>query len=173
MPTRRETLKSAAAFAAAGALPLRLRPATPPDSALPEDHARGENPADTSEPVSLYDFEPLAKAKMSHAAWEYVNGGAGDELTVRWNREALDRIRLKPRVLVDVSKPETSVTLLGREMPFPILLAPTASHRAYHAEGELATARAAGAAGATMVLSTLSNTSVEDVVAAAKSPVWF
>ena len=173
MPTRRETLKSAAAFAAAGALPLPFRRLAPAGSIPPVDPEEAEQPGDAAEPVSLFDFEPLAKKKMSHAAWEYVNGAAADEITVRWNREALDRIRLKPRVLVDVSKPDPRVTLLGQEMPFPILLAPTASHRAYHPEGELATARAAGARGATMVLSTLANTSVEDVVRAAKSPVWF
>jgi 4-hydroxymandelate oxidase len=110
---------------------------------------------------------------MSHAAWEYVNGAAADEITVRWNREALDRIRLKPQVLVDVSKLDCRVTLLGLEMPFPVLLAPTASQRATHPDGELASARAAGRCGTTMVLSTLSNTSVEDVVGATKSPVWF
>jgi 4-hydroxymandelate oxidase len=140
---------------------------------MPEDAMQAESPAGAREVFSLYDFEPLAKAKMSHAAWEYVNGAAADEITVRWNREALDRIRLKPQVLVDVTKLDCRVSVLGREMPFPILLAPTASQRATHPEGELATARAAGSCGATMVLSTLSNTSVEDVVRATKSPVWF
>jgi len=173
MPTRRETLKSAAAFAAARAFPLSLRPGESPASVALDNARQAESTAGAPEAVSLYDFEPLAKAKMSHAAWEYVNGAAADEFTVRWNREALDRIRLKPQVLVDVSKLDCRVTLLGREMPFPILLAPTASQRAAHPDGELATARAAGRCGATMVLSTLSNTSVEDVVGATKSPVWF
>jgi len=172
MPTRRETLKSAAALAAAGALPLPLRPAAPPDSPPLEGAMRPENPGDLPEPVSLFDFEPLAKAKMSHAAWEYVNGGAADEMTVRWNREAFDRMRLKPHVLVDVTKLGTRVTLFGQEMPFPILLAPTASHRLVHPEGELATVKGASAAGATMVVSTLSNTSVEEIAAAAKAPLW-
>jgi 4-hydroxymandelate oxidase len=172
MPTRRETLKSAAAFAAARAWPPSLRPAGPQDSPRSEDARRAENPADASAPVSLFDYEPLAKAKMSHGAWEYVNGGAADEITVRWNREAFDRIRLKPHVLVDVRKLGTGVTLFGQEMPFPILLAPTASHRLVHPEGEIATAKGAGAAGATLVVSTLSNTSVEEIAAAAKAPLW-
>jgi len=173
MPSRRETLKSAAVFAAARALPLPLRREAPEDAAPARRAAQAEGAGGASEPVCLYDFEPLAKAKMSHAAWEYVNGAVADEITMRWNREALDRIRLKPRVLVDVSHLDASVTLLGHAMPFPILLAPTGSQRATHPEGEMATVRAAGAKGATMVLSTLSNTRVEDVVAAAKSPVWF
>lgn len=173
MPTRRETLKSAAAFAAARALPRSLRPAPLPGPEESAIEAQVEPAAGAPEAFSLFDFEPLAKARMSHAAWEYVNGAAADEITARWNREALNRIRLMPQVLVDVTKLDTRVTLLGHEMPFPILLAPTASHKATHPEGELATARAAGSCGATMVLSTLSNTPVEDVVRTTKNPVWF
>jgi 4-hydroxymandelate oxidase len=119
------------------------------------------------------DFEPLAKAKMPKVGWEYISAGAGDELTVRWNKEAYQRIRLKPHVLVDVSQLDTRVTLFGQEHVFPILLAPTASQKLTHPDGELATVRGAGAAGATMVLSSFSNTSLEDVSAAAKGPLWF
>jgi 4-hydroxymandelate oxidase len=129
--------------------------------------------ASGQEPICLADFELLAKAKMSAMAWEYVTAGAGDELTVRWNQEAYQRIRLKPRVLVDVSKLDTRVNLFGHEHAFPILLAPTAAQKLIHAEGELATARGAGAAGTAMVLSCFSSTSLEDVAAVAKSPLWF
>jgi len=110
---------------------------------------------------------------MPAMAWEYVNAGAGDELTVRWNKEAYPRIRLKPHVLVDVSKLDTRVTLFGEEHAFPILLAPTSAQKLTHPEGELATARGAGAAGAAMVLSSFSSTSLEDVAAVAKGPLWF
>ena len=126
-----------------------------------------------SEPVCLADFEPLAKAKMPVMGWEYISGGAADELTMKWNKEAFQRIRLKPRVLVDVSKLDTRVTLFGQEHAFPILLAPTAAQKLTHPEGELATVRGAGAAGAAMVLSSFSNTSLEDVAAVAKTPMWF
>jgi 4-hydroxymandelate oxidase len=110
---------------------------------------------------------------MSAMGWEYITAAAGDELTVRWNKEAYERIRLRPHVLVDVSKLDTRVTLFGQEHPFPILLAPTGSQKLTHPEGELATARGASAAGTTMVLSSFSNTSLEDVAAVAKSPLWF
>ncbi|HXN99518.1 MAG TPA: alpha-hydroxy acid oxidase [Candidatus Acidoferrales bacterium] len=123
--------------------------------------------------ICLADFEPLAKAKMPAMAWEYVAGGAGDEITTRWNQEAYQRIRLKPRVLVDVSKLDTRVTLFGQEHAFPILLAPTAAQKMMHANGELATARGAGAAGTAMVLSCFSGTSLEDVAEVAKTPLWF
>lgn len=174
--TRREALKSGAVFAAVAALPLTVRSqetpksATKPGATLAE---RKRGPADVPEPVCLTDFEPLAKARMSPMAWEYVNSAAADEITVKWNREAFNRIRLKPRVLVDVSQLDTRVTLFGQEMPFPILLAPTSSHRVTHPEGEIATAHGASVAQATMVLSTLSTTSVEDVAAALKTPLWF
>src|SRR5204862_4831280 len=83
-------------------------------------------------PVCLADFESLAKKRLSHFAYEYIASGAADELTVRWNREAYDQIRLRPRVLVDVEKIDTRVSLLGQAMPHPILLAPTARHRLSH-----------------------------------------
>jgi len=67
-----------------------------------------------AEPMCLADFEALAKAKMPATSWEYVTAGAGDEITVRWNIEAYQRIRLRPRILVDVSKVDTRVTLLGQ-----------------------------------------------------------
>jgi len=110
---------------------------------------------------------------MSHLAFEYVAGGAADEITLRENRAAFDRIRLRPRVLVDVSRLDTRVSLLGLELPFPILLAPTAYHRLVHEEGELATVRGAGAAGAALVASSFATTSVEDMSAAATGPLWF
>jgi 4-hydroxymandelate oxidase len=154
-------------MAAAGILP----------SAQPTSHDSNPTPEGISapgpEPICLADFEPLAKAKMSAMSWEYVNAGAGDEITLRWNTEAYQRIRLKPRVLVDVSNVDTRVSLFGQEHAFPILLAPTAAQTLTHPEGELATARGAGATGTAVVLSSYSSTSLEDVAAAAKSPLWF
>jgi 4-hydroxymandelate oxidase len=110
---------------------------------------------------------------MSHMAYEYVSAGAGDEITLRENQAAFDRLRLHPRVLVDVSALDTRVTLLGQALEFPILLAPTAYHRLVHAEGELATVRGAAAAGATLVASSFATTSIEDMAKAAGSPLWF
>jgi 4-hydroxymandelate oxidase len=102
-----------------------------------------------------------------------MSAGAADELTLKWNVEAYQRIRLKPRVLVDVSHLDTRVTLFGQEHAFPILLAPVASQKLFHPDGELATARGASSANIAMVLSCFSNTSLEDVFAAAKTPLWF
>ena len=106
-------------------------------------------------------------------AWEFFNGAAADEITMRWNLEAYQRIKLKPHVLVDVSKLDTRLHLLGQELAFPIILAPTAYHKLAHPEGELATARGAGAAHATMVVSTVATTSIEDIAKVATQPLWF
>src|ERR1017187_3660651 len=70
--------------------------------------------------LSLFDFEADAHNRVPHGAWERISGAAADENTLRWNREAYDHIRLKPRILIDVSKLDTRVTILGQELPFPI-----------------------------------------------------
>jgi len=126
-----------------------------------------------AELADLLDYERLAPAHMSAMAWSYLSGGAADELTLRWNREAFDRLRLRPRILVDVSRIDPRVTLLGREHACPILLAPTAYSRLAHPEGELAVARGADAASVTYVVSTSATTSVEDIAKVATNPLWF
>jgi 4-hydroxymandelate oxidase len=123
---------------------------------------------------SLLDFERLAERRLSHMAYEYVAGGAENETTLRENRAAFERLRLHPRVLVDVSGLDTRVTIFGQTLEFPILLAPTAYHKLVHPEGELATVRGARASGATLVVSSFATTSVEDMAReAAGAPLWF
>jgi 4-hydroxymandelate oxidase len=123
--------------------------------------------------LSLGDFEPAAQSKISRGAWERIAGGAADEITLRWNREAYDHIRLKPRVLVDVSKIDTRVTLFGQEMPFPILLSPTGGQGFIAPQGDLAAAQGAAAAKATYVISSSASMKVEDVARGTSGPVWF
>ena len=125
-------------------------------------------------PLTLADYEPLARSRMSHMAYEYVAGGGGDEITLRENHLAFNRIRLSPRILQDVSSLDLRVTLLGQQLDYPILLAPTAYHRIVHPEGELATVRGAASAGAILVASSFATTSIEDMGRAAKSgTLWF
>ena len=124
-------------------------------------------------PVNLHDYERLAAAALPPMAWDYYRSGACDELTLARNERAFDALRLYYRVLVDVSRRSTACSVLGRELALPALIAPTAFHRLAHPDGELAAARAAAQAGTVMVLSTLSNTPVEDVVAATSAEVWF
>jgi 4-hydroxymandelate oxidase len=126
-----------------------------------------------SELVNLADFDDLARQRLSHMAYEYIAGGAGDEITMRWNREALDAIRVNPRVLVDVQPVDTRVTLFGQEHNFPVLLAPTAFHRLAHREGEVETARGAERGRVPFVVSSLSTRKLSDIRKATTQPLWF
>src|SRR5947199_5428082 len=125
------------------------------------------------EPVNVFDFETIAREKLSREAYDYYAGGAHDEISVRGNRAAYDRLAIAYRVLVDVSRRDMTASVLGQTVSMPMLVAPTAFHRLATPEGEIATARAAGAAGTAMILSTLSTSTGESVVAAASGPVWF
>lgn len=141
-------------------------------------HYRGVDPnnppaAPAERPVDLPDYRRLAESKMTPLAWGYIRGAAGDELTDSWNRTAYERIKLRPRVMVDVSKLDTSVSLFGTRMPFPILLAPTAYQKLVHPEGEIAAAKGANLAQATLVVSAHANTAMEEVAAATDGPLWF
>jgi 4-hydroxymandelate oxidase len=123
--------------------------------------------------VSLSDVEGLAQEHLTAEASAFITGGAADELTVRWNREALDRVRLRPRILVDTSQVDTHLTLFGQSLGFPVLVGPTALHRLVHPDGEVATARGAGKAEAIMVISTFASVPLEDIAKVATPPPWF
>jgi 4-hydroxymandelate oxidase len=127
-----------------------------------------------SEPVNVDDFEEVARARLDPGAYDYYAGGAGDEHTLRANAAAFAQWELRPRVLVNVSEVSPRTTVLGTEVELPLLIAPTAFHRLAHPEGELATARAAAAAGTVMCLSTLSSVSPAELAAAAPGALqWF
>jgi 4-hydroxymandelate oxidase len=118
------------------------------------------------------DFESVARERLSHMAWEFLASGAADEVTLRWNRESFERIRLRPRVLEDVTQIDTSISLFGQTMASPILLAPVAYQRLFHADGEVAAVKGAGLTGTTFVVSTATNTSIEELAAVATAPLW-
>lgn len=128
---------------------------------------------DLSEVINVFDVEKMAERTMSKMAYEYVASGAADEWTLRWNRQALDTIKLNPTVLTDVSQLDTRVTLFGHELPYPILIAPTAYHKLMHPEGELATARGAVAASAVYVVSSFTTTPLNEIAQVATQPLWF
>jgi isopentenyl diphosphate isomerase/L-lactate dehydrogenase-like FMN-dependent dehydrogenase len=123
--------------------------------------------------LTLDDAERLAEEAISPEAWSYIVGGAGDERTLRWNREAFSRYRLRPRVLVDVSSVTTETTVLGMPVSMPVLVAPMAFHQIAHEEGELATAKGAAAAGTLMCVSTVATATPQDIAEAAPgAPRW-
>jgi 4-hydroxymandelate oxidase len=123
--------------------------------------------------TNLQELEQLARERLSAMAYDYYASGALDERTLRDNEAAWARLPLHYRVLVDVSTRDPSTTVLGTPVSMPVLVAPTAFHKLACPEGEVATARAASGAGTVMILSSLSNTRVEEVCAAAGGPVWF
>lgn len=127
--------------------------------------------------LTLADHERHARARLDANAWAYFSGGAGDEHTLHANRHAWDSIALLPRVLRPLAGGHTRCTLLGRELAHPILLAPVAYQCLAHPDGEIATAWAAAALGAGMVLSMQSSTTLEAVAAAmvgerSAGPLW-
>ena len=165
--TRRDLLKTITALTGALTIPFSGRSQSAAKNQLPGD------PVDLSEIINLYDFEKMAEEKMTKMAYEYVASGAADEFTVHWNRQALDTLKLNHSVLNDVSKIDTSVTLFGQKLAYPILIAPTAFHKMMHPEGELATAKGAGKAKATYVVSSFTTTPLEEIKKAATEPLWF
>lgn len=124
-------------------------------------------------PINIFDFESLAKENLSQSAYDYYSSGANDEITLRENCEAYKRIYLKYRVLVDVGQRDLSTEVLGQKISMPLIIAPTAFHKMAHTEGEVAVAKAATKLGTIMILSTLSNSSVEEVVKVSKGNIWF
>jgi 4-hydroxymandelate oxidase len=104
-------------------------------------------------PLNIWDYERLAGEKLDANALAYFAGGAGDEVTMRENLAAFERRKLRPRMLVDVEQVSTGTTVLGTEIALPVVIAPLAMQRLAHPDGELATARAAAAAGTIMCLS--------------------
>lgn len=131
-----------------------------------------------SVPIHADDWVALARARLGEAAWAYFDGGAADEATVAANRSAWAALKLWPRLLQPLAGGHTRTTLLGREWPVPLLLAPVAYQRLAHTDGERATALAAAAQGVGLVLSAQSSVPLEDVAAlvrddAVRGPLWF
>lgn len=129
-----------------------------------------ESPKDM---LNIMDFEAPARKKIPIAHWAYMATGVDDDTTLHANHEAFTKIHLRPRRLVDVRNVDTSVELFGVKWDSPIYISACGSQKAFHPEGELATARAAKAKHACQMLSTVSSTSVEDVAGALGHPPWY
>lgn len=127
------------------------------------------------DPINVFEYEAIAQSKMDPALWDFIHGGSDDEVTLRSNRASLERIQLRPRVLVDVSANvlDTRTSVLGIPISMPLLVAPMAMHCMAHPEGECATAQAAGRANTLMIVSTTATRSLEEIAQAASSPLWF
>src|SRR5215470_3389702 len=125
------------------------------------------------EAVNIFDFEPVMRKKVPPAHFGYMASGIDDEVTLRANREGFLKYQLRPRRLVDVSKVDMSVDLLGIKFNSPIIIAPTGGHKGYHPDGEEGVARAAKIGDHLQILSTQATASIKDVIAARGKPIWF
>jgi isopentenyl diphosphate isomerase/L-lactate dehydrogenase-like FMN-dependent dehydrogenase len=123
--------------------------------------------------IEIGDFEAIAQTRLSKMAFDYYASGANDQVTLRDNRGAFERILLSPKMMVDVSHIDLKTQVLGMSLNAPFMIAPTAFQRMAHPDGELATARAAKAQGIAMTLSTISSTALEEVAQEAPDTRWF
>ena len=123
--------------------------------------------------LNIADYARAARAKLSQGVLDYYEGGALDEITLGENTAGWERLKLYYHVLAGVGDRDLTTTVLGQKISMPICVAPTAFHRLACAEGEIAAARAAKAAGTLFILSSLSNTAMEAVLPEAGSPSWF
>jgi isopentenyl diphosphate isomerase/L-lactate dehydrogenase-like FMN-dependent dehydrogenase len=123
--------------------------------------------------LDVFDFEAVARKQLPPAHWGYMATGTDDDATVQANREGFNRFQLRVRRLVDVRQIDMSISLFGAKWASPIVLAPVGSQRAFHADGELAAARAAKTGDHLQVLSTQTSTGIEDVMKARGGAVWY
>jgi isopentenyl diphosphate isomerase/L-lactate dehydrogenase-like FMN-dependent dehydrogenase len=156
---------------------LRFLAASPLCAGIPVAAAAQENTEPligrAGDAVDVFDLEKAAHRNIPPAHWGYLMTGVDGEETLKANREAFARYQLRTRRLVDLSKLDMGVELFGTRFASPIFLCPLGSQKAFQAEGESAVARAAKARGALQILSTVSSTSVEDVIKARGGPLWF
>ena len=123
--------------------------------------------------VNIADLRELAKRRLPRAVFDYLDGGAEDEITLRENCQVFEEFTFRPRQCVKFPEYNLRTTVLGAEISFPAFLAPVGYSRVMHPGGEVVAAAAAGAAGTGYTLSTISGHKMEDVRAATKGPAWF
>src|SRR5207247_10992443 len=123
--------------------------------------------------VNIADLRRIAKRRLPRVVFDYVDGGADGEVTLRENCRAFDTVTFRPRCAVATAACDLRTTVLGIPLSMPMILAPVGSSRLFYPRGEEVAAKAAGAAGIAYTLSTLSGCGLEDVAAASKGPVWY
>src|ERR1700746_1869466 len=126
-----------------------------------------------AKPVNVEEYRTLAQRRLPKIIFDYLEGGAEDEIGMKHNREVFERYRLMPRRLVDVSKRDTGIELFGRHLAAPFMIGPTGLNGALWPKGDILLARADERAAIPFVLATASNASIEEVAAASKGDLWF
>lgn len=150
-----------------GDAPARIGTLGEPDQEL------GQLVAQADDALDVFDLRVTAERTLPPAHYGYIATGVDGDVTLRANRAAFAHWQLRSRRLVGVEHIDMSTSLLGTSMETPIVIMPTGSQRAFHADGELATARAARSEKHLLMLSTVATTSVEDVTAARGAPIWY
>ena len=169
MSDRREFLKFLAGSPLLLASPAWLEAFTQ----APTPQAAAATLASAADALDVYDFEAMARKVLPPAHWGYLATGVDGEETLRANPRGFDRYQLRVRRFVDVSRIDMGMTLFGQTFNSPVMLCPVGSQRAFHAQGELAVARAAQARGQLQILSTQSSTAIEDVLKARGGGLWY
>ena len=160
--TRRDALKNLGLFVAGS--PLLHSQFIPRDT-----HQRVPS---LDEITSAFEFEPVARAKILRASYDYITGGVEGEYSLRRNRKGFDWVTLIPRVVGGVSSVDLSTAVLRQQMPSPIFISPSSGHQRLHREGEKETHRGATAAGVTMIVSNESSFGTPEIAATAEGPLW-
>ena len=142
-------------------------------AALQRAWAQEDLVANAADALDVFDFEAVARKVLPPAHWGYMATGVDGEETLRANREGFARYQLRTRRFVDVSRIDLSTEVLGMKLASPVVLCPVGSQKAFHPEGEVAVARAAKTKGNLQILSTVSSSPIEDVVAGRGGPIWF
>ena len=137
------------------------------------EESLGERLTDPSEVINIFEMEAVARSKVPPAHFGYLVTGVDSDSTLRANREGFTRFQIRPHRLVDVSRNDMSVNVLGAEARSPFFLCPLGGQGAFHPDAELGSARAAAAKGHHMILSTMSSTPIEAVAQARGNPLWF
>ncbi len=136
-------------------------------------HAQGQAVATPADAIDIFDLEATANSNIPVAHWGYLATGVNDDSTLRANRTAFEKYYARSLRLRDRGSVDTSVEILGTKWPTPIICAPVGSQKAFHADGEIAVARAAKARNHLQILSTVTSTSIEEVANARQDPLWF
>ncbi|CAB3806972.1 (S)-mandelate dehydrogenase [Paraburkholderia ultramafica] len=123
--------------------------------------------------VNIQDLAVKAKRRLPKVIWDFMEGGAEDELTLRWNRQAFERVRFRQRVVTGNGRRDLSITLFGQQLSAPYIIAPTGLNGIYWPDADLILSRVAAAAGVGFVLSTASNNSIEEVARTSSGPRFF
>ena len=173
LPDRRQFLQFLAASPLLATAGIDLRRAGESLARAQRALQSRETIGSAAQALSVFDFEPAAKARIPVAHWAYLETGTDGDETIRANREGFLHWALRPRRMINVASVDPSVALFGTPYSTPIVINPVGSQKAFHPLGELAVARAAKAKDHLQVLSTVATISIEDAIAARGAPVWF